>query len=603
MDRLATNNRIPREGRVRLVVPVILVALGLCGYFGYRYWKSRGKSKGPELITYVVKQGDFQHDVVERGEIESSSNLEVRCEVKARNGAGMIILEVVDEGTSVEKGDVLCKLDSSALEQELVQQQIVCNTAEAAVIQAKNIYEAAVIAMKEYVDGTFHQEQQQIQSEVFIAEENLRRAKEYVQHSERLAARGYATAQQLEADRFAVEKAATELDAAKTKLRVLEEFTKEKTIKQLDSDIKNAEAQWKSAQSSYDLELSKRKDIEDQISKCILRAPQAGQVVHANEQGFRSASEFIVEPGATVREGQAIIRLPDATQMQVKAKVNESQVTLLRAGMPAKIRLDAFGEKIFRGVVTRVNEYPEPTSWFGSQVKEYATYIKILDGTTGIKPGLTAEVAIQVDRMRDVPQIPVQAIHEHGRKTYCFVQDGAQWTAREIQIAGNNDKFVVPAHGGVKAEEVVAMNPKALLDRVDLPEIVEAAGEEAVASAERAEEGKLVSTTTEGKTTTAEQAPAETTARGGGRGQGSGAGPAGGASFDPKAVVDMIFSKMDKNSDGKLSSDEIPADRAERFKQSDTNGDGLIDKQELVTGMQRMSMAGGGGPGGAGPSR
>ncbi len=400
----------------------------------------------------------------------------------------------------------------------------------------------------------------------------------------------------------------TELDAAKTKLRVLEDFTKEKTVKQLDADIKNTEAQWKSAESSYQLELSKRKDIEDQIEKCVLRAPQAGQVVHANEQGFRSQSEFIVEPGATVREGQAIIRLPDATQMQVKAKVNESQVTLLRSGMKAKIRLDAFGEKIFRGVVTRVNEYPEPTSWFGSQVKEYATYVKILDGTTGIKPGLTAEVAIQVDRMRDVPQIPIQAIHEHGRKTYCLVKNGTGWTPREIQIAGNNDKFVVPADGGVQANEVVAMNPKVLLSLVKLPDIEEpVAEEEPPALSTGGGDSKLVSSAGQSSASGVDSAKP-----GGPRGTAEGrsgerpamGGPAGAAGgFDPNAAVDTIFSRMDKNADGQLSSDEIPADRAERFKGSDTNGDGLIDKQEMLAGMRRMASAAGRGGGGTGPGQ
>ncbi len=592
-----------RTGRGLITLLLMLAVVGIGSYAGFRYWKSRTRKTGPQLISHTVKRADFEHDVVERGEIESSSNIEVRCEVKARNGAGMIILEVVDEGTLVEKGDVVCKLDSSALAQELVQQQIICNSAEAAVVQAKNDYEAALIAKKEYVDGTFHQEQQQIQSEVFIAEENLRRAQEYVSYSERLAARGYATAQQLEGDRFAVDKAQTELEAAKTKLRVLEMFTKEKTSKQLDSDIKTAEAQWKSAQSSYTLELDKLKENEEQIAKCTLIAPQAGQVVHANEQGFRSQSEFIVEPGATVREGQAIIRLPDASQMQVKAKVNESQVTMLRVGMKAKIRLDAFGEKIFRGVVTRVNEYPEPTNWFGSQVKEYSTYIKIVDSTAKIKPGLTAEVAIQVDRQNDVAQIPVQAIHEHGRKMYCFVKQGETWEPREITIAGNNDKFVVPADGGINPDEVVAMNPQALLSRVTLPDIeqpVTADGTVMVASEQPdSTDSEMANNTATVKRPTPDGNSTGRPAKGAEGGPGAAGGMGGG--FDPDAIVNMMFSRMDKNNDGKLSKDEIPADRAERFKDGDANKDGDIDKQEMKAALKRMSAGGGGGGGATGP--
>ncbi len=358
------------------------------------------------------------------------------------------------------------------LEQDLVQQQIVCNTQEAQMITSRNNYEAAQIAKMEFMEGTFYQQEQEFQSLIFIAEENLRRAQEYLAYSERLSARGYVTPQQLEGDRFAVEKARTELETNKTKLRVLQEYTKPKTMKQLDSDIKSAEAAWKSDQSSHQLELSKLKELEEQIEKCVIRAAEAGQVIHANESSRRGDSEFIVEPGASVREGQAIIRLPDANQMQVKAKVNESRITSLAEGMRATVRVDAFGDKAFRGEVTKVNEYPEPTSWYSSQVKEYGTFIKITEEAEGLKPGLTAEVTIHVAHVDDAILVPVQCVHEHGRKTYVMVQQGDSWEAREIIIANNNDKFVM-VESNLQEGEVVAMNPRQLLNVVDLPEVKE----------------------------------------------------------------------------------------------------------------------------------
>ena len=59
---------------------------------------------------------------------------------------------------------------------------------------------------------------------------------------DRLAAKGYVNQLQLEADKFAVEKSRKELDAAKTKLKVLDEYTKAKMLKQLESDIAIAKA-------------------------------------------------------------------------------------------------------------------------------------------------------------------------------------------------------------------------------------------------------------------------------------------------------------------------------------------------------------------------
>ena len=233
-----------RKGSV-LAWLFVLIFVGVAGTAGWIY-KSRSQSTGKvDVLTHVVQRGNFSLEVVEQGEVESASNVEVRCEVKAGGSTGTTILEVIPEGTNVKPGDILCKLDSSGFETELVQQQIACNSSEASMIEATNTWEAAQIAKKEYVEGTFYQEEQTIQSEIFLAEENLRRAKEYVNYSKRLAARGYVTSQQLEGDQFAVEIAKTDLDAAKTKLRVLREYTKPKMLKQLDSDIKSAEAQKK----------------------------------------------------------------------------------------------------------------------------------------------------------------------------------------------------------------------------------------------------------------------------------------------------------------------------------------------------------------------
>lgn len=453
------------------VLTLLAVLLVLAGGVSLGVWKlgGRNRDEGPVIITHLVQRGLFEYEVVERGEVESSSNVEVRCEVRSRGNSGVAILELIPEGTYVEKGDVLVRLDSSAMDQEVVEQQIKCNSSQAQMIEARNKFEAAKIALEEYTEGIYVQDLEQIKSEIFVAEENLRRAREYVVYSQRLAARGYVTSQQLEGDEFAVEQAATELNVAKTKRKVLTEYARKKTIKQLESDIRSAEANWQALESSYALELTELADEKLQVEKCVIVAPQAGQVVYASQQSSRRESEFLVELGALVRESQVLIRLPDPTKMQVKAKINESRVTSIRAGMPATIRLDAFGDDRLEGEVIRVNEYPEPGGWYSSQVKEYGTFIKIANPPPKLRPGLTAEVTIHVQRTEDVLMLPVQAVYEHGRDLFTMRRDDENdWTAVPLQVGATNDQFV-HIKEGVSEGDVVAMNPRKLLDQVDLP--------------------------------------------------------------------------------------------------------------------------------------
>ena len=149
----------------------------------------------------------------------------------------------------------------------------------------------------------------------------------------------------------------------------------------------------------------------------------------------------------------------------------------MQVGQTATIRIDAFGDRELSGEVIHVNEYPEPTSWYSSQVKEYAILIQITDVPDDLRPGLTAEATVLVTYVADAIQAPVQAVLEHGRKSYCIVRTGeGEYQAKEVEITGNNRKFVM-IDSGVSEGDLVAMNPRDLVSRVNLPKIEEPVAE------------------------------------------------------------------------------------------------------------------------------
>lgn len=461
--------RLSRRG-LSVIWPLagVMVASGV----GLAVWKwtdlSADKAGAADTsLVLPVNLGRFEHFVVERGDLESSENVEIRCQVQGRGTTGTPILKIRPAGEYVKKGDFLVSFDDSLLQTELVRQQGLYANNKALRIQAENTLATAKAALDEYVNGTSKQELELARSEVFVAEENLRRAEESLRFSERLAARNYITAVQLDAERFAVKKAAKDLEAARTKLDVVQNHTYPKMAASLRAEISKAQAQLVAAEMAERLDQKQTEYLKDQIAKCYIVAPQDGQVVYAM-QGERNRDEqVVIEEGTIVREGQVVIRLPDTRQMRVRAVISESRINLIKKNAPVKIELDADPDSELDGVVAEVDAFPIPRRWHSS-VKEYGAMVNVTSQSPMLRPGLRAKVRIFVDRVDNVLQVPIQSVVEHEGAHYCLVQADKHWAAKRVDLGPNNDKHVV-IRDGLAAGELVAIDPRQYLDDIELP--------------------------------------------------------------------------------------------------------------------------------------
>ena len=431
------------------------------------------RDPAPNVLTAEVTLGPFINRVLEQGEIESSSSIEVRCEVRSRISSGTNILEIVPEGTRVKAGDFLVKLDDAALQTELVQQQITCSGSESQAIEAEAAMQSAGLALNEYEEGTFREQQETMESALVVASENQRRAEEYLAYSQKLAERGYVSQVQLDADRFAVEKARIELGVAKTKKDVLEKFSKRKMLTQLNADIRTTRAKQDAREKTWQLDKQRLKEIEEQIAKCIIRAPSAGQVVYANDANRgKTTGELLIAEGMPVRERQILVRLPDPTRMRVLAKVHESRISQVRKGLTAEVTTDALPDHPLTGTVSMVSEYPIPSgNVYTSHIKEYAVEIDIHNPPKELRPGMSAQVDVLVEQLDSQLQIPIDAAIARGDKFFVAVphEDGT-FETREIKVGSANDA-IITIREGLEVGEKVILNHSEIKDRLNLPEL------------------------------------------------------------------------------------------------------------------------------------
>ena len=419
----------------------------------------------------VVTTSDFVLEFIEPGEIESAENVEIKSEVRSRSSAGTSILEIVPEGTVVKKGDFLVRLDDASLQKDLLRQRISVHQSKATLVKATADVEAAKLALQEYLSGSFRENEEQLESSEFVSKENLRRAQEYLVYSKKLAAKGYVSEAQLEADQFAVEKARKELDLAQTKLEVLRTHSRKAKVNDLNASILTAEARLQSAQNSYELEKTQEVEIEEQIVKCMVLSPAAGEVTYANNTNSGASDVILIEEGKQVRENQTIIRLPNVSLLRVRAKVNENRIEKVRPGMKCTILIDAMRDLQLNGKVESVSEYPLPSvSRYTSHIKEYATEIVINNPPSGVRTGMTAKVTIKSEFVENTLQVPLTAIFRKEGKTFCITGDeNGDMEIREIKLGSYNMNMAVVL-GGLKVGERIVLNPDYFRPSLELTE-------------------------------------------------------------------------------------------------------------------------------------
>ena len=452
-----------------------LIGIASAGALSFAWWMMGSPSSAEvEIVPLFEKiiKGEFKLEFTELGEIESAENVEIICEVKGDRSTGVCILEIVPEGSKVNKGDFLVRLDDALLQKNLLSQRILVYKARASLVKATAEVQAARLSFEEYLSGSFRQEEEQMESAEFVAKENLRRAEEYLTYSKKLAAKGYLPEAQLEADQFAVEKARKELDLAMTKLEVLRVHSRKAKVNDLNASILTAEANLKSIENSYELESKKEREITEQIAKCVIYSPADGEVTYANRNQSGSSDGVLIEEGKSVRERQTIIRLPDTSHMRVFARVSETKVEQVEAGMPCSISItrDGFRGVVLSGKVESVSDYPVPSSSrYTAHIKEYATEILIENPPEAIKAGMSAKVTILADSLEETLLIPLSAVVRKEGRFYCLIKEGKDGMAlREIQLGSSNTTYAVLI-GGLKELDEVVINPDSFPEFLESP--------------------------------------------------------------------------------------------------------------------------------------
>ena len=440
----------------------------------------------------TAQTGPFLISVADSGFIDSQQNITLASKVEGST----TIISIIEEGTEVQAGDILCELDSSSLEERQKQQEISVNSARSLVEQQiksieiqhatneSNIaagelaVQLAELDLTSYEEGTFPQTRSQLIGQVALREEELVRAQENFEFTRRLVNKGLRTQNELDARRLAVQQAEHNLSSARDELKVLEDYTYQRQMAELKANadelkreldriklqceaiIAQMQTELASLQTKLELEEEELEHLNEQIAACTITAPGPGVVVYANLRGRREQDQ--IREGSTVRERQGIINLPDVTKLKVGCRIHESLIGAVQAGQPVQIHVDARPDRVYNGKVSSVASVASQGDWPNTDLREYATEIVLTDPPetiSDLKPGLTAKVEIIVDSRQNVMQVPVQCVVAvaHERLAWVMTDDGPE--RRTLTIGKANTSHIEILDGIAEGERVV-QNPR-----------------------------------------------------------------------------------------------------------------------------------------------
>ncbi|MFC1693396.1 efflux RND transporter periplasmic adaptor subunit [Candidatus Latescibacterota bacterium] len=370
-----------------------------------------------------VQQGEFIINLVESGEIQAVNSMFVRAPREWM--MDLQIIDMVPEGTIVKEGDFLVQFDTSTLDEELGKAIDKMKQAEA---DLKSIETQQVSRMSKL--------ERNIQIAIYSRE-----------------------AAEIKVEKLRFESTNLQEDARlnlqKELIRFEENEKKIKAQKIIDT------AEWQ--KSSLRLEQAKSgvEQIKKRIDQLTLRAPIAGMVVY-NEIGGWNAPRYKASIGDKVRSGENVISIPDLSKMKMVVKVNEMDAGYLKKGQKVQLLLDAFDESIYHGSVSNVASLVEKTReyWQSSaKAPSFQVTIMIDEQDKKLKPGMTAQATIILEKIPDAFFVPVGAIFE--------LDDGSPVVYSRknfpdpvlVKLGKQNDRFITVINGLDEKDEVSLFAP------------------------------------------------------------------------------------------------------------------------------------------------
>lgn len=454
---------------------------------------SAGK-RGP-VDTAQASRGDFEVSVTAMGKLEAKAQLELRNKVEGK----ATILEIVKEGSFVNAGDVLVKLNIDETRRQLEQELLALEAAktelssaesghaiqiqenDAATRKAQLALDLAELDFSQWLNGEVKIKRLANDMAIEESQTELDRARERVEKTRQLNRDGFLANDELQKDELAFRKAQTALEKARLERDVYENYqfpkdqrTKKSAVDEARAELERTVIKNQTQLMGKDTERSNKRSaltmreeqvrkLREQVEAAVIRAPSAGLVVYGTTVERRywdNSGPFKV--GSEVSANELLVALPDTSEMVAVVKVHESVAGRMSAGQRATVKIDALGGRSVPGVVETVGILAEH-NWDES-VREYSVRVLLdKDAIKGkdVRPSMRAEARIVLERVTDALHVPTQAVFAEGVARYVWTGEGSRWRRLPLKVGRRSESQVEVLSGLSAGQSVLLREPTA----------------------------------------------------------------------------------------------------------------------------------------------
>jgi HlyD family secretion protein len=452
------------------------------------------KATVSDSAVFKVELRDLRATVSEKGTLKAANQILLRPEIPGQAK----IVSLVEEGTTVKEGDVLCELDQTDVAKEVTDREnrviqlqgevaaaegelsIQLSQNEADVRDATLKHHLAELELDRFEKGEFVQERTKREVRREEAKSELDRATHRYEAMPALLAEGFVTKEQVEEERIKKVKAESEVLLAKLDMDQYLIYTAPKDREQKQADVHNTELEvGRAKERAKAREAQKRADHERQrselanvrtslekaqkvLSKMTIRAPGPGLVIYGDQRNPWDEREIKV--GEMVYSGQPFLTLPDLSEMQAVVSIHEADISRVKPGQKAFVVVESSNDTPVDGEVVKVAPVAASSGrrW-GEDSKRFNVEIALRGDISSLKlkPGLTARVEIQTGEKTGVLAVPVQSVFAERGKFYVFKKTGGTAARTEVEIEDGNAQFSAVKSGLAAGDEILLYNPEA----------------------------------------------------------------------------------------------------------------------------------------------